>query len=94
MAEPDRKAAELLAAHPFVEGMDEAQLRSMAECVTGVARFATDQMIFHSGGIAKSLYLIRGGDVALEVSAPGGRTTPPGRLLSGPHEWSERPARW
>lgn len=97
MAEPDRKTAELLAAHPFVVGMDEAELRGMAECATGVARFATDQVLFHSGGIAKSLYLIRSGDVALEVPAPGGGTRIVGTLHGGDTlgwSWLFPPYRW
>jgi CRP/FNR family cyclic AMP-dependent transcriptional regulator len=97
MAGPDLSPAELLAVHPFVVGMDETQLRRMGECVTGVARFTTDQMVFHSGGVARSLYLIRSGDVALEVPAPGGGTRIVGTLHGGDTlgwSWLFPPYRW
>jgi CRP/FNR family cyclic AMP-dependent transcriptional regulator len=97
MAELDLKPAELLAAHPFVVGMEEGQLRGMAECVTGVVGFATDQVLFHSGGVARLLYLIRSGDVALEVPAPGGGTRIVGTLHGGDTlgwSWLFPPYRW
>jgi len=89
--------AELLAAHPFAVGMDEAQLRRLAECVTGVAHFATDQVVFHAGGIARVLLLIRSGDVALEVPAPGSGTRIVGTLHGGDAlgwSWLFPPYRW
>ena len=97
MAGPDLTPAELLAVHPFVVGMEEAQLRRMGECATGVAHFATDQTIFHAGGIARLLYLIRSGDVALEVPAPGGGTRIVGTLHGGDAlgwSWLFPPYRW
>jgi CRP-like cAMP-binding protein len=73
----------LLSAHPFVVGMEEAQLQRVADCVTGVAQFATDQVIFQAGGVARILYLIRSGDVALEVVGPGAGTRIVGTLHGG-----------
>jgi CRP/FNR family cyclic AMP-dependent transcriptional regulator len=90
-------SAELLAAHPFAVGMEEAQLRQVADCIKELAEFAADQVIFHSGGVARALYLIRRGDVALEVLAPGGGT----RIVSTLHggdtlgwSWMFPPYRW
>jgi len=77
MAGPDASAlspVELLGTHPFVVGMEQAQLARVAECVTGITHFASDQVVFHSGGVARVLYLLRSGDVALEVPAPGAGT--------------------
>jgi CRP/FNR family transcriptional regulator, cyclic AMP receptor protein len=89
--------AELFAAHPFAVGMEEAQLRRVADCIKEVAEFPADQVIFRSGGVARSLYLIRRGDVALEVVAPGGGT----RIVSTLHggdalgwSWMFPPYRW
>jgi len=89
--------AELLAAHPFAVGMNEAQLSRVAECLTGVAEFATDQVIFQSGGVARVLYLLRRGDVALEVPAPGSGTRIVGTLHGGDAlgwSWLFPPYRW
>ena len=89
--------AELLAVHPFVVGMEESQVRGIAECVAGVAQFATDQVIFPSGGVARVLYLIRSGDVALEVAAPGAGTRIVATLHGGDAlgwSWMFPPYRW
>jgi len=89
--------ADLLAAHPFVVGMDESQVRHVAECVSRVEQFPTDQVIFRSGGVARILYLIRRGDVALEVPAPGGGTRIVGTLHAGDAlgwSWLFPPYRW
>jgi len=89
--------AELLAVHPFVVGMEESQVRCIAECLTTVTQFATDQAIFHSGGVARVLYLIRNGDVALEVAAPGAGTRIVATLHAGDAlgwSWMFPPYRW
>jgi len=89
--------AELLAVHPFVVGMEESQVRRMAECLTTVTQFATDQAIFHSGGVARVLYLIRSGDVALEVAGPGAGTRIVATLHAGDAlgwSWMFPPYRW
>lgn len=88
---------ELLAAHPFVVGMEESQLHRLAECAVKVAHFAADQVIFHAGGVARVLYLLRRGDIALEVVAPGAGT----RIVTTLHggdvlgwSWMFPPYRW
>ena len=89
--------AELLAVHPFVVGMEESQVRGIMECVVGVVQFATDQVIFPSGGVARILYLIRSGDVALEVAAPGAGTRIVATLHGGDAlgwSWMFPPYRW
>jgi CRP/FNR family cyclic AMP-dependent transcriptional regulator len=89
--------AELLSTHPFVVGMEEAQLRQVADCVTAVAEFATDQVILHAGGVARVLYLVRRGDVALEVVAAGGGTRIVATLHGGDvlgWSWMFPPYRW
>jgi CRP-like cAMP-binding protein len=89
--------AELLAVHPFVVGMEESQVRRIAECLTTVTQFATDQAIFHSGGVARVLYLIRSGDVALEVAASGAGTRIVATLHAGDAlgwSWMFPPYRW
>jgi CRP/FNR family cyclic AMP-dependent transcriptional regulator len=100
MAGPDPRspsAAEQLATHPFVVGMEASQLSRVAECLTGTVKFGTDQAIFHSGGVARSLFLILRGDVALEVPAPGSGTRIVGTLHAGDAlgwSWLFPPYRW
>jgi len=100
MAGPDANAlspVELLRTHPFVVGMEQEQLARVAECVTGITHFATDQVVFHSGGVARVLYLIRSGDVALEVPAPGVGTRIVATLHGGDAlgwSWLFPPYRW
>jgi CRP-like cAMP-binding protein len=87
----------LLAAHPFVVGMGEEQLARLADCLIKIEEFATDQLIFRSGGVARRLYLIRSGDVALEVAAPGSGSRIVGTLHGGDAlgwSWLFPPYRW
>jgi CRP-like cAMP-binding protein len=77
--------------------MEESQVRRIAECLTTVTQFATDQAIFHSGGVARVLYLIRSGDVALEVAASGAGTRIVATLHAGDAlgwSWMFPPYRW
>jgi len=88
---------ELLAAHPFVVDMEESQLRCIAGCVVKVVQFAADQVIFHAGGVSRVLYLLRRGDVALEVVAPGAGTRIVATLHGGDAlgwSWMFPPYRW
>lgn len=100
MAGPDLQSpnpAELLATHPFVVGMEEPQLRCITDCVATLTQFATDQMVFHAGGVARVLYLLRRGDIALEIPAPGGGTRVVATLHAGDvlgWSWLFPPFRW
>lgn len=61
---------EIVRAHPFFQDLD----RSFTDLVCGCARnvrFNPGEALFHEGGDADSLYLIRHGRVALEVVVPG-----------------------
>lgn len=96
----DRPAADLgglLAAHPFVVGLEEAQLHRITECVVKGVEFAPDEVIFHAGGVARVLYLLRRGDVALEVVAPGSGSRIVATLSGGDAlgwSWMFPPYRW
>lgn len=61
---------DLLAAHPIFGGFDPAALDEIAGCATN-AHFAPGQVIFREGDAAERVYVLRRGDVALEISAPG-----------------------
>jgi len=89
--------AEMLADHPFVEGMDEAQVLKIAGCVNSVVKLDPDEVIFRAGGTANRLYLLRHGDVALEVHSPGVgarivQTLHGGEILGW--SWMFAPYRW
>lgn len=56
--------------HPFFSGLDEAFIQLVCGCAKNV-RFEAGQYLFHEGGAADQLFLVRHGRVALEVDAPG-----------------------
>ena len=60
-----------VAAHPFVLGMNEHQIRLLADCAIRT-RFEPDQVIFREGETANRFYLVEHGKLALESSASGG----------------------
>jgi CRP-like cAMP-binding protein len=73
---PDPKQAgmkpeELLAAHPFTEGMNPAELAMVASCLLGTARFQADEVVLRAGVPADRCYLITLGDIAIEAHSPG-----------------------
>ena len=88
---------ELLAEHPFLEGMEEDQILQIAGCVESVVKLDPDEVIFRAGGTANRLYLLRHGDVALEVHSPGTgarivQTLHGGEVLGW--SWMFAPYRW
>ena len=60
-----RLIEEILASHPFLEGMTAHQRRILTDCAM-VSRFAPGELIFREGDPANRFYLIHKGKVALE----------------------------
>lgn len=60
-----------LAEHPFTEGFDAAHLGALAD-IAGEVAVPAGQYVFRQGQPAGTLYLITGGDVALEIALPAG----------------------
>lgn len=56
--------------HAFFAGLDESFIALVCGCAKNV-RFEAGEYLFHEGGAADELFLIRHGHVALEVAAPG-----------------------
>jgi CRP-like cAMP-binding protein len=59
-----------LRAHPFLEGLEEAQVKVLVGCASN-ARFPAGEYLFHEGEPARTFYLVREGRVSLEVDVPG-----------------------
>ena len=88
---------ELIATHPFLEGLDPRFLQILAECAS-LRRFGSQQHIFQEGGEADHFYLILNGKVMLETAVPGCGTLVIQTLGSGealgwswlfpPYQWS------
>jgi CRP/FNR family cyclic AMP-dependent transcriptional regulator len=64
-----RPLTELLAEHPFFQGLDGAYLEVIAGCARNV-RFNAGSYIFCEGEPAAEFYLIRYGRVSIEVHLP------------------------
>ena len=60
-----------VALHPFLAGMNRAQLALLADCAMAV-RFEPGQLIFREDGFANRFYLIETGKVILEASGDTG----------------------
>jgi len=56
--------------HRFFAGLDEDMIALLAGCARNVV-FKPGQYLFHTGEDANEFYLIREGQVALDVVAPG-----------------------
>ncbi len=59
----------IIAEHPFFVGLDEGFTNLMVSCASNV-RFKADTYILKEGNPANTFYLIREGQVAVEVLAP------------------------
>jgi CRP-like cAMP-binding protein len=59
----------LLAQHPFFQGLSAADIQLLAGCATNVV-FKAGEMIGREGDAANQFYLLRQGNVALEVYVP------------------------
>lgn len=87
---PAYSALDLLAAHPFLEGLSAGQLKRLAAWAHR-SQFRAGSRIFTEGGRADRFWLIRDGAVALNTRLPGGEeveieTLGPGSVLG----WSWR----
>jgi CRP-like cAMP-binding protein len=60
----------LLAAHPFFKDLQPRHLQLLVGCASNV-RFTAGQFIFREGEEAHHFYLIRHGNVTLEIFVPG-----------------------
>ena len=94
---PKDTAVEELLRHPFFAGFAVEQVERVATCVDGVMSWDQDAVIFRSGGEATDCYLIKQGEVALEVYSPGSgsriiQTVARGEVLGW--SWLFPPYRW
>jgi CRP/FNR family cyclic AMP-dependent transcriptional regulator len=85
-----------LAGHPFLHGMSREQLNVLVTAVSDV-RFPARYRMFEDGGHASRFWLIRSGQVALDVQVPGEgpliiETIGMGELLGW--SWMFLPYRW
>lgn len=65
-----KKIAELLSAHPLFEGFDSDTMEFLAGCAENKA-YRKGEYIFKTGEPADKFYILRSGDVALEMQIPG-----------------------
>lgn len=82
--------------HPFFRGLDPGFCDLVCGCARNV-RFDAGEYLFHEGGSADTLYLIRHGRVALEIAVPAGpplrfQTLGEGDLVGV--SWLVPPYRW
>jgi CRP-like cAMP-binding protein len=57
---------QLLAEHPFLQGLSQRHLSRLAQCAE-VRQFAAGQFLFREGEEAKEFFLVRYGQVAMEI---------------------------
>jgi CRP-like cAMP-binding protein len=62
--------AELVASHPLLAGLPGDAVAQVAGCARNVA-FAAGRLLLAEGDPADTLYLVRRGQVAIEVFSPG-----------------------
>lgn len=88
--------AALVAAHPFLEGLDPDQRALVAGCAR-LARFSTGELLCVEGAPADTFYLLRDGHVSLDVHDPSRgavviETVGPGAVVGW--SWLVPPYRW
>lgn len=91
-----KQMAEILDAHPLFAGLDKDITELLAGCASNV-HFRAGSYLFRADQPADTFYLIRAGDVALELAMPGrGRlvvqTAHPGEVVGA--SWILPPYRW
>ena len=60
---------DLLQSHPFFAGMDQRVLAELAGCARN-ERFEAGAFLFQEGGVADRFFIIRQGQVTIEVKVP------------------------
>jgi len=91
-----KSMADILASHPLFAGLDPEITDLLGGCA-GNAHFAGGEYLFKADEPADTFYLLRAGDVALEMRMPGrGRltvqTVHPGHVVGA--SWILPPYRW
>ena len=86
----------VLAEHPFLNGMNEAQLELLAGCASNVV-FKAGEFIFREGEAAEKFYFIRHGKILIETHIPQKgtiiiRSREAGEILGW--SWMVPPYRW
>ncbi len=86
----------VLAEHPFLNGMNEAQLELLAGCASNVV-FKAGEFIFREGEPAEKFYFIRHGKILIESHVPQKgtiiiRSREAGEILGW--SWMVPPYRW
>ena len=88
--------ADIVAAHPFLDGLDHDGVDLIVGCSRNVA-FDAGELLLSEGAHADTFYLLRRGHVAIEVHAPGRRpmvieTVGPDAVVGW--SWLVAPYRW
>ena len=91
-----KQMADILADHPLFAGLDPAITDLLAGCARNV-HFADGGLLFKADDPADTFYLLRAGDVALELRMPGRgkltvQTLHPGHVVGA--SWILPPYRW
>lgn len=86
----------VLAEHPFLSGMNEAQLELLVGCASNVV-FKAGEFVFREGEAADKFYVIRHGKVLIETHVPQKgtiiiRSREAGEILGW--SWLVPPYRW
>jgi len=86
----------ILTEHPFLKGLEPRYLKLITGCASNV-RFKAGQFLFREGEEANQFYVIRQGNVALEIHGVEGRsiivqTVGEGEVLGW--SWLVPPYRW
>jgi CRP/FNR family transcriptional regulator, cyclic AMP receptor protein len=68
MTTENENIEQCLAAHPFLKGLDQHQIRVLSESAVQT-RFESGQIIFKAGEPANGFYLIESGTVLIEATA-------------------------
>ena len=86
----------LLAEHPFLKDISPAHIRTIAGCARN-ERFEAGQMLFREGEEANQFFIVRHGNVAIEMGAPPRGVTTVHTVRDGEivgWSWLVPPYRW